>query len=525
MPAVASPDVVKSPEAGIPSRAKSPVASRSKGTRRSWGFAMAARLAASLRQSLEGDPVARKSQMQSPTAASPADESKPAAEDAVLQSVSTTLAHHDPAAPVSASSMGQDETAQSAEDPFSPMFSPLSSGLDQMQTGSAFAEAESAGDSSWASHADDLQQLQKQAGLHALGESATPAAEPDAATASGSDTSLVTSKLMEVAPRPLLPNLFSKTSGASEAADGANTTPTADPAAPSTTSLDTSRLSQMVAVDSIAAAASMTSKRPQASLVDAATSTDEDAAMASTPMRPIATSRSGKKAQSVASPADAQDDGDPPESPSPLRDGLAFMTPLSAFDGTPEPGPGLSTEDAHMSSPAAQAVASEASVPVMQALDDSLEAVMTEDLGSSAAAVQHADAGLSNGPASARQAIAQAASPEGHPGQLESDAKIAATVGEAPGGQRAPQQGGMPAEAPASSGSSKPGPQPETNLSPATKQPLPTLPSQPQPDQMSLPAGRHAPGASNLHCFCLMYPCVQFVTVRATCAMFSCVAL
>ena len=45
------------------------------------------------------------------------------------------------------------------------------------------------------------------------------------------------------------------------------------------------------------------------------------------------------------------------------------MTPLSAFDGTPEPHAGTPARYSHSGSPASDAVASEAGMPRMQALD------------------------------------------------------------------------------------------------------------------------------------------------------------
>lgn len=509
---VPSPDLVKSPDARSPGKAKSPVAARSKGVRRSWGFAMAARLAASLRQSLEGEPVARKPQTQSPTAASSGHESKPAAEDAVHDSINAAEAHHNLDAP-SASPVDQEESADLAEDPFSPMFSPLSSGLDQMQTGSAFAEREAEDDSSRASHADDLQLLQKQAGLHGVEDSAPPPAEADAAVTSSSETSLVPSKLMDPASQPLLTSPASRTSpdvGASDVVNRANTASDLTQAAPTVSSSDTPCLSPKAARNSSDAATSGTDDRRQSSLVDAATNTDEDAAMASTPMRLVATSRSGNKAQPVTSPADAQEDGDPPESPSPLRDGLAFMTPLSAFDGTPEPGLAASAEDGHTDSPSTQTMAAQLRVPFMQALDDSQDNV-TEDPGSSAAAVRHADAGLSNGPASARQAVKEAASHEGHAEQPISSASTAVEGGDIPVSNSAQQQDGQPAAAAASSGTSKPSCQQDTHLGPVTKQPLPAHPSEPQHDQMSLPAGLRALCLLHFDCLRLLNSCLQLM--------------
>ena len=401
MPAVGkapSPGTVKSPDARSPSRAKSPAATRSKGTRRSWGFAMAARLAASLRQSLEGEPAAPKQEPQSPVV-----ECQPAtiAEHAPVYDTAgsrSDAGHEAPDAPPGS----HDDAAHAEEDPFSPIFSPLSSGLDRMQAGPGYEDGGSGDDSSWRqSHADDLDLLQKQAGLPTASPSASAPGDLDAAAAAAAaqdaEDSRPAGELAEHVSTPLHhPGAFQETpcGGLSDDAAGAGAL-ASGPLSGQTpdTSSRTATTSQTAAQGVEAAAGTSSGNRWQAMSKDAATSTDDAAATTSPQTRTFFTSRSSsKKVQSMASTADAQEVDDPPESPSPLREGLAFMTPLSAFDGIPEPRSGTPARYSHSASPASDAVASEAGMPRMLSLD-ACQDHLTEGLQASDAAAGAAGMG------------------------------------------------------------------------------------------------------------------------------------
>ena len=141
---------------------------------------MAARLAASLRQSLEGELSVPKQELQSPVVeCSPAviAEDQPVYDSAGAH---TYAALDAPDAPPGS----HNDAAYAEEDPFSPIFSPLSSGLDRMQAGPGYEDGGSGDESSWRqSHADDLDLLQKQAGLPTASPSASAPENLNAAAA------------------------------------------------------------------------------------------------------------------------------------------------------------------------------------------------------------------------------------------------------------------------------------------------------------------------------------------------------
>ncbi|KAK9832234.1 hypothetical protein WJX74_003847 [Apatococcus lobatus] len=389
----ASPPLVKSPEARSSNRVKSPAAARSKSTRRSWGFAMAARLAASLRQSLEGDPAAPKQESQSPIAQSPTPESKPSALSDEHKPAHDALDHQRCRdADVSAKSPpNQGLTRDSAEDPYGPMFSPLSLGLDQMQAGAAFQEEGPEADSSSFNHADDLDMLQKQAGMQRGRHAASACDGPDAAAAQESETSHVATDLAEDVSSPLLicPVLPETPSAGASNDDAAadDVVPDAILLQPHVITPSTTSSGQTIA-DRIQMAADSSAGNQQQPVVKHASTSSNDGPVTSTPIRTFLNFRSsGKKVQSVASQVDEQEGEDQPESPSPLREGLAFMTPLSAFDGSPEPHAGLPAEHLHLDSLANDAVALGTSRPRMQALEECQDELLEGEPAAGAAAV------------------------------------------------------------------------------------------------------------------------------------------
>ena len=359
---LASPVHVKSPPVQEPTQVLSPVGNRPKPIRRSWGFAAAANFAASLRQSFGGgESIASKQEIcedkssSSSPASPPADalqNKDPAAEPVLLENARISIEEHTHAdappngAPEAAvhSASKASLIEESSEDPLSPVFRPLSSGLELMQAEEVFQEPAGQNSASNASHAADLEALQKQARLHAQAGYVTQSAPESAA---GTDTALSCAEDASSASNEPVGSAAEESSqsqpesiaqGEGEdlaaATAGAASSPADLPSTASASRLATGSHTRASASSSMARQTGQ-SRAAQETAPAVVKSPDTE----STPIRLMTRAMNSMKIQSVTPAANADPITDEPESPSPLRDGLAFMTPLSAFDPDASPQP------------------------------------------------------------------------------------------------------------------------------------------------------------------------------------------
>ncbi len=350
---VASPTYVKSPPNSEALRIPSPSGNRSKPVRRSWGFAAAVNFASSLRQSFGGSEAAATKQDTS--------SAKPLSPDAAPPSTETPQSHgHDAelstADPSSSSiadcgnsevsSVAQDSKAdafkgstlsgthESAADFLSPDFRPLSSGLEVMESGAASKQHESTDCARHPSHADDLEMLQQHARSQLAGQQ--PSTPGNATTLSSSEAS-----------QAIVAGPSSRAGGPADASamtapyseEGKTTSDAASGAAEKPAEmLNEQPVRELESGNQTSASGKEAGRTSQeAAAQEAAAAVVRSPASDGTPSRLMTKAMKSMKIHSVTPTVDAHLGTDEPESPSPLRDGLAFMTPLSAFDPDASP--------------------------------------------------------------------------------------------------------------------------------------------------------------------------------------------
>ena len=375
---------VKSPAARSPSKIRSPAVNPSKAQRRSWGFGVAARFAATLRQSLEGEPAPPKPALRQ---AQPVSPKKPTGSKAAgrysARGSTSTSSDGSPSGkhPALEEKLDRGTAAQSMSEPTSPMFSPLSSGLEQM--GGSFSDSDDAttGDAIRASHANDLEMLQKQAGLHADAQMPAPVATDNAAARSSTSYPIThdTARSEQAASTGSAPELPLPVSPAGPGNAQTASHPSAAGGQPGATvhgagippTISLSR------VNEVSEGSSSPGGKQLSSAVEVNSATPNGVTSAeSIPGRFLARGLSALKIQAGNPGDDAHAGHDKPGSPSPLRDGLAYMTPLSAFgpDTSPQPrgsSPGVTAGgDADQRTPPVAAQTGSSVWPKMQALDE-----------------------------------------------------------------------------------------------------------------------------------------------------------